>query len=334
MNTAAVAGPVVGPTAWSVESADPDEAGASIRGWRVHFTQLAAGPCAGSVREAVLPSLRLLGASFSSAVAVHSRPLGETDPIQIGVISPVRERLLWDGHRVSADRLMVKEGSQGSNFALPAGLELVVARLDRHRLEALSMAFGGHQDPGSDRLVQLYRVPGPWLDTLRFQLGALLRGAHAEESALTEEIETDFYEQLALALASPRESIRPSPETRRRVVRRTEEYMWAHGQERISLEDLCSAAGCSARTLRYAFRERYGVSPMSLLKRVRLQGLRRDLLDAPSHSTTVLDVALRWGFWHLGHLGRDYKALFRETPAATLTGAPCDASECIRSEAS
>ena len=96
--------------------------------------------------------------------------------------------------------------------------------------------------------------------------------------------------------------------------------MDAHARECIRLSDLCVASECCERTLRQAFRECYGTSPMAFLKRLRLQGLRRDLRDAGPHSTTVLDLALRWGFWHLGHLGRDYKSFFGETPGETLAG--------------
>jgi AraC family ethanolamine operon transcriptional activator len=310
-----------------VENAEPEEAGTSARGWRLRFTQIAPGACSGSVREAEFPSLRVVTACFSAEVAVHSRPLAEEDdPLQVGVISPGRERVLWDGHRVSRDRLLLKEGSQGSNFRVPAGCELLVARVDRPRLEALSTVVGAPPDKPSHRLVQLYRVPREWLGTLRSQIDTLARAPSSGLGGLAEEVERDFYEQLALALACPRESMPPSPETRRRVLRRAEEYMWAHCHERISLPDLCAAADCSERTLRYAFHERYGLSPTALLKRVRLQGLRSHLQNA-SPRERILDAALRWGFWHLGHLGRDYRALFGETPAATLAGTSCDPME-------
>lgn len=97
--------------------------------------------------------------------------------------------------------------------------------------------------------------------------------------------------------------------------------MEAHANERIALSDLCAASACCERTLRHAFRECYGTSPMAFLKKLRLQGLRQDLRDAGPHDTTVLQLALHWGFWHMGHLGRDYKALFGETPGETLSGA-------------
>jgi AraC family ethanolamine operon transcriptional activator len=94
--------------------------------------------------------------------------------------------------------------------------------------------------------------------------------------------------------------------------------MRAHARERILVSDLCIASECSERTLRQAFLECYGTSPTTFLKKLRLQGLRQDLRDAAPRSTTVLDLALRWGFWHMGHLGRDYKSLYGETPAETL----------------
>ena len=96
--------------------------------------------------------------------------------------------------------------------------------------------------------------------------------------------------------------------------------MDAHARERNSLSDLCRASECCERTLRQAFRECYGTSPMTFLKKLRLQGLRQDLRDAAPHTTTVLQLALRWGFWHMGHLGRDYGSLFGEAPSETLAG--------------
>ena len=94
--------------------------------------------------------------------------------------------------------------------------------------------------------------------------------------------------------------------------------MHAHAGDRFSLSDLCVASECSERTLRKVFRECYETSPMAFLKKLRLQGLRQDLRDAVPRSATVLNLALRWGFWHMGHLGRDYRLLFGERPSETL----------------
>jgi len=44
----------------------------------------------------------------------------------------------------------------------------------------------------------------------------------------------------------------------------------------------------------------------------------RAALLEPDEATEVTDVALRWGFAHLGRFSASYKAIFDETPGSTL----------------
>lgn len=53
-----------------------------------------------------------------------------------------------------------------------------------------------------------------------------------------------------------------------------------------------------------------------LLRRLHLA--RRALREAAPDTTSVTDIAMRHGFWQLGHFAVDYRALFDETPSATL----------------
>jgi AraC family transcriptional regulator, ethanolamine operon transcriptional activator len=34
--------------------------------------------------------------------------------------------------------------------------------------------------------------------------------------------------------------------------------------------------------------------------------------------TRIIGVATDWGFWHMGHFARDYRAMFGESPSRTL----------------
>jgi transcriptional regulator GlxA family with amidase domain len=155
---------------------------------------------------------------------------------------------------------------------------------------------------------------------LRVHLRALARGDPLDPRKQLGLAEDDLYERVASMLGTGPAPVEPSPGTRRRALLRCEEYMHSYTDWRFSLSDLCVAAECSERTLRTVFRECYGTSPMAFVKRLRLQRLRQGLRDASPHSTTVLNLALQWGFWHMGHLGRDYKLLFGETPGETLSG--------------
>ena len=50
---------------------------------------------------------------------------------------------------------------------------------------------------------------------------------------------------------------------------------------------------------------------------MRLGRVRRDLAVAAARDETVRAVANRWGFWHMGHFGQDYKRQFGELPVET-----------------
>jgi AraC family ethanolamine operon transcriptional activator len=299
---------------WSLETAELDEVAERIQGWRAHLTRLAPGPFWARVEERLLPSLRIVRLGFRGAAAISSHPVEGADPFQVGLMSAGRTAPVWDGRSVRPGVLMVKSGSYGSNVALPGGCEFTTVRMDRRRVATLVRVFAGEERPLS---VGLVRLPPADLGALRARVDTLARGGPEERGAV-EEAERDVYERVARALAGPGDPSPPASEARRRALRRVEEYMRAHEGDRLSLADLCVAAECSERTLRYVFHERYGLSPAAFLKRMRLQGLRRDLQESTPRSATVVDLALRWGFGHQGHLARDYRAFFGETPAATL----------------
>jgi AraC-like DNA-binding protein len=42
------------------------------------------------------------------------------------------------------------------------------------------------------------------------------------------------------------------------------------------------------------------------------------LLAADGRTTTVSEIALKWGFYHMGRFAIRYKALFGESPSQTL----------------
>jgi transcriptional regulator GlxA family with amidase domain len=57
------------------------------------------------------------------------------------------------------------------------------------------------------------------------------------------------------------------------------------------------------------------MTPMTYLRRVRLERARQDLQE---NSGSVSDIANRWGFSNLGRFSHAYREQFGETPSATL----------------
>jgi AraC-like DNA-binding protein len=105
-----------------------------------------------------------------------------------------------------------------------------------------------------------------------------------------------------------------------RCVRQAEDYLEAHCCEAITPEALAEATGVSVRSLFLGFQRFRGVSPMRWLRELRMHKARQELLGGRP-GLHVTDVALRWGFCHLGRFAQEYREVYGETPAQTLAAA-------------
>jgi AraC-like DNA-binding protein len=100
-------------------------------------------------------------------------------------------------------------------------------------------------------------------------------------------------------------------------VRRAEEYIAAHWNQPITIEDLARETSSSARSLFRQFRSSRGQSPMAFLKDVRLRHAR-DILERAGFHPSVTETAIACGFGNLGHFATDYFKRFGERPSDTV----------------
>jgi AraC-like DNA-binding protein len=102
-----------------------------------------------------------------------------------------------------------------------------------------------------------------------------------------------------------------------RAARKARDFIDAHADEAPTIQDACRTAGVSWRTLNYAFREVFGVTPKQYLQATRLDGVRKEL-HRKGPASTVTDIANDWGFWHMGQFAADYRRQFGELPSETV----------------
>ncbi|MFI6582865.1 AraC family transcriptional regulator [Embleya sp. NPDC050493] len=102
------------------------------------------------------------------------------------------------------------------------------------------------------------------------------------------------------------------------AVRRAMEIIEGHAAEPLTVEDVAEAVGVSVRALQEGFRRHLETTPVSYLRVVRLNRVRAELTAAAPGTTTVTDVAYRWGFFHPGRFAIAYKEQFGEHPSQTL----------------
>lgn len=198
----------------------------------------------------------------------------------------------------------------------------LILRIDAALVQRFCAAWCGDErlpSPVFEPRLALDEVPllGELLTSLVF-LGE--RDAHPQGPNALSVVQLQ-YRLLAALLAHQPHSVQPRlaaqcPPLAPRHVRRVEEYLLAHPDEAITPERLAEIAGVSVRSLFLGFQRYRGISPMKFLRELRLHRVRDELLLAPE-GTTVTEIALRWGFYHLGRFAQEYRALFGQSPSQT-----------------
>ena len=106
-----------------------------------------------------------------------------------------------------------------------------------------------------------------------------------------------------------------SEATSLRQLQRAEEFMRSRLETALSLEEVADAAGVSRRTLALLFRRYRELSPMEVLRNMRLDAAHEQL--ARHDGASVTQVAFNCGFSHLSRFAACYRERFGRLPRET-----------------
>src|SRR5262249_33711071 len=106
------------------------------------------------------------------------------------------------------------------------------------------------------------------------------------------------------------------------IMRRLRDALDDSGDTPLYVPELCARMGVAGRTLRAVCHEYLGMGPKKYLHLRRMHLVRRALRAEGAGTSTVTEIATRFGFWELGRFAVEYKALFGEPPSVTLRHNP------------
>lgn len=223
-----------------------------------------------------------------------------------------------------ADTLFFMPEHTEFDLHVPAGARTFYISVDQdaflHAARALDPA-GWERAP---RHLTAFRLAGPgvlgaavdlWLETARLSAA---RG-EAPDPAVMSAIVLQSVLQ-GMTAAAPDAPRPPSRVRALRICTASRDVVAARFEAGAlpTVVDICAAVGVCERTLQYAFRDYVGMSPLAYLRLCRLNRARATLLAASPATTTVTQVAMQFGFLHLGRFAGDYKRVFEQTPSVTL----------------
>lgn len=104
------------------------------------------------------------------------------------------------------------------------------------------------------------------------------------------------------------------------LLRRAIAFIEDNAYRDISVADIAQDVYVTPRALQYMFRKHSDCTPMEYLRRVRLHHAHLELIAGDRMSTTVGQIAARWGFGHLGRFAVYYREHYGQSPHLTLRG--------------
>ena len=111
---------------------------------------------------------------------------------------------------------------------------------------------------------------------------------------------------------------RSTPKKRTHALKTAIEYIKTTPQKHSSFIVFCSETGINERTLQRAFLDQYGISPKSYAQAYHLNNVYKTLIKSNPKSTSISEIANRFGFRHMSQFAKDYRRQFGELPSETL----------------
>ena len=141
---------------------------------------------------------------------------------------------------------------------------------------------------------------------------------HLADPATALVLEDDCLDALLGSTGLDLTRTKETPCRRYQALRCAVHYIRGHFDEPVTLQQLCQVTGVSDRALESAFKETFDITPKAYITLTRLHGVRRTLCKAGPDDLSVTEVAMRWGFIHLGRFAQYYREQFGESPSESL----------------
>jgi AraC-like DNA-binding protein len=267
--------------------------------------------------------------NYASGVTIDSDPMGEFLMVLMPIAGVADIRCGSESVRCTPELPAVVGATQPLAMRWRDDCDQLIVRIERDAIESACSAYLGHELTRPlefDLAMDLdSRSLACWQSVVSFLAS---NEAFVREATSFPLLAGQAEQLLLCALLTGQghsyrdELLNPCPRIAPSYIRRAEDYLAAHCDQPLSMTELALNVGVSVRSLHAGFQRYRGITPMAALRNLRLDRVRRELrlaMELKRH-TTVGEVAMAWGFSHLGHFTKAYQAKFQEAPSHTLKG--------------
>ena len=264
-------------------------------------------------------SCELYALRYGGQVEIRPQPFEDFVLVQMPLRGSATLESDGMGYGVSPGEVAILSPREHARVVWEEGCEQLILKLPRALLDASQRALADDL-PSGFTLAPVSRLQRPlamrWFRLVSELLEHLPEGeASATPSRWLQHLEQSL-PLFLLSHCGVAQQESPSPRQPTRQLQKIDSCMREHLAQGISLAELAVAAGVSIRSLNTLCQREYGQSPMDRLRGLRLEAAREYLLARPHASVT--EVALEFGFGHVGRFANYYRQRFGELPRQTM----------------
>ena len=300
---------------------DPEQFQEVVEGSQLDHQMLRPGLCSAELARWHMGPITIDSGFYEFSTFV--RGTFPSDRICIGIARGHRQQPWVNGYGIDENAIQVyAEGAELAYRSEPATRWMVIS-LSREHLQEISLLHLGR--PLSLVESGMVNLPVPQIYPHRFLslLDSLEKSVvFSNQSAptLLPRLYALCVEMLASTDARMAGILEERSRHRLNTVLRADRALraWAQSGQPYSSENLCRQLATTERTLQLYFNQVLGFGPKAWFRNIAMNRVYRELRRHPREAGAVSEVALKYGFDHLGRFSRDYKFLFGESPSTTL----------------
>lgn len=270
-----------------------------------------------SLSHCTFGKLDLCKLSYGGSVHVTSPALETIYHLQL----LQRGHCLWRGrgqeHYFTPGELLLINPDDPVDLTYSDDCEKLIVKLPASFLEKACAENQWHA-PGEGIRFTASRYDLKQVDGIESLLGLICQEAEAEHCVpqLQDQYSRIIASKLLCTLANNihREPLSESCPSFGRIT----DYIDEHLKKDISVEQLAQLANMSQRSLYTLFERRVGTTPKTYIRQRKLEQIHGRLSDPSAKVRNITEIAMDYGFLHLGRFSETYKSTFGELPSDTL----------------
>ncbi len=294
----------------------------SVRNWDLHYQQLENGRFSSELLLFGNNEIQFTHARLGRKMKQQgASPEGF---ITFGILAEPQISIHWRNIDINGDMLFVFPEGGELNSITQSDFDVFVLSLTEERLNASCEIL---DLPDIRTLInknEAFRCQPEKMLEFRLWLQSVKTELTSVTSSVRDKLHLNYIEKEIIVrilgiLSENRMVSRNRSRKRDIAISIAEDYIAEPTREIVTVDQLCDVANISERTLEYAFRERYGMTPKRYSLVHRLNSVRKQLRKTKPGCALVSEIARQHGFWHMSKFSADYKKLFNELPLTTLS---------------